>query len=60
MFYFLILLIAALSVESKSIENDEGNKKCYGLSLSSGKGLGPYQAGAISALLNEFKNNHTY
>ena len=39
MFYFLLLIIATLTVQSKALEE---NKKCFGLSLSSGKGLGPY------------------
>ena len=27
---------------------------CYGMALSDGKGLGPYQAGVISALLKSY------
>jgi predicted acylesterase/phospholipase RssA len=33
--------------------------KCYGLALASGESNGPYQAGAIVAMLEEFAKNST-
>ena len=42
-----VLALFSQAVSTKETEGD----KCYGLAIASGKNYGPYQAGAIKAML---------
>jgi predicted acylesterase/phospholipase RssA len=42
-----VLALFSQAAQTKEVEGD----KCYGLAIASGKNYGPYQAGAIKAML---------
>jgi predicted acylesterase/phospholipase RssA len=55
--HLLALNLTVLSLLNLStLANADSAKPdiCYGMALSDGKGLGPYQAGVISALLENY------